>query len=72
MNDSDLCVNSQDIHYEDIKPIEVKSKDNCRSISLSLILNRYSSRYGIRMSLKNFGFENNIKSVPSYVLFCIK
>lgn len=72
MSDSDLCVNSQDIRYEDIIPIEVKSKDNCRSRSLSLILNRYSSRYGIRISLKNFEFENNIKSVPLYVLFCIK
>lgn len=123
MNDSGLCVNSQDIHYEDIIgdnpllnnfkggltenyvfnqlnvnklelyywtsgneaevdfitrigediiPIEIKSNDNVRSRSLSLFLNKYSSRYGIRISLKNFGFENNIKSVPLYAVFCIK
>ena len=27
---------------------------------------------GIRISAKNFGFENNIKSVPLYATFCIK
>ena len=28
--------------------------------------------FGIRISTKNFGLENNIKSVPLYAVFCIK
>ena len=30
-----------------------------------------SPKYAIRISEKNFGFENNIKSVPLYAVFCI-
>mgnify|MGYP006916035826 CR=1 FL=1 len=26
----------------------------------------------VRISAKNFGFENKIKSVPLYVVFCMK
>jgi len=32
---------------------------------------KYKSAYGIRISRKNFGFENGIKSVPLYAAFCI-
>ena len=28
-------------------------------------------KYMIRISLKDFGFNNNIKSVPLYAVFCI-
>lgn len=35
-------------------------------------MNRYNPKYGIRISTKNFGFENNIKSVPLYATFLIK
>ena len=31
----------------------------------------YKPKYGIRLSTKNFGFKNNIKSVPLYAVFCI-
>ena len=31
----------------------------------------YNPQYAIRISEKNFGFENNIKSVPLYAVFCI-
>ena len=35
-------------------------------------MKRYKPKYGIRISLKNFGFVNNIKVVPLYAVFCIK
>jgi len=57
---------------DDIIPIEVKSKINNRSRSLGVYVDRYRPVYSIRISQKNFGFENNIKSVPLYAAFCIK
>ncbi len=56
----------------DIIPLEVKASDNTRSRSLNEYVNKYSPKYSIRISSKNFGFENNIKSVPLYAVFCIK
>jgi hypothetical protein len=32
---------------------------------------KYKPEYVIRISAKNFGFENQIKSVPLYAVFCI-
>ncbi len=55
-----------------IIPIEVKADNNVGSKSLKIYMNRYKPKYGIRISTKNFGFENNIKSVPLYALFLIK
>lgn len=57
---------------EDIIPIEVKSSINVRSKSLNVYMEKYSPKYSIRISLRNFGFENNIKSIPLYAVFCIK
>lgn len=56
----------------DIIPIEVKSAANTRSKSLDVYAKTFSPKYSIRISAKNFGFENNIKSVPLYAVFCIK
>lgn len=55
----------------DIVPIEVKSSIHIKSRSLDLYINKYNPKYAIRISEKNFGFENNIKSVPLYAVFCI-
>lgn len=52
-------------------PIEIKSSENVRSKSLQQFVTRYNPAYSIRISAKNFGFENNIKSVPLYAVFCI-
>lgn len=57
---------------ENIIPIEVKSFINTRSRSLSVYEKSYSPAYAIRLSMKNFGFENGIKSVPLYSVFCIE
>ena len=54
-----------------IIPIEVKAADNVRSKSLNQFVAKYKPKYSIRVSGKNFGFENGIKSVPLYAVFCI-
>lgn len=53
-------------------PIEVKSSDNVRSKSLNQFITKYKPAYSIRISTKNFGFENGIKSIPLYACFCVK
>jgi len=55
----------------DVIPIEVKSGLRVRSKSVSIFLKQYQCPYAIRLSKKNFGYENNIKSVPLYAAFCI-
>ncbi len=54
-----------------IIPVEVKISENTKSRSLTNYMNEYNPPYGIRISSKNFGFNNNIKSVPLYAVFCI-
>lgn len=53
-------------------PIEVKSSENVRAKSLQQYVLKYNPPFAIRISKKNFGFENNVKSVPLYACFCIK
>jgi predicted AAA+ superfamily ATPase len=57
---------------QDIVPIETKANLSTKSKSLNIFVNKYKPNYAIRISAKNFGFENNIKSVPLYAVFCIK
>lgn len=52
-------------------PVEVKKGKRNRSKSLTVFVEKYKSPYSIRITKKNFGFENNIKSVPLYATFCI-
>lgn len=52
-------------------PIEVKSGTNTKSDSLNDYVRLFKPAWSIRISEKNFGFENNIKSVPLYAVFCI-
>lgn len=54
-----------------IIPIEVKTSTHVKSRSLDLFMKTYNTKYAIRISEKNFGFEKNIKSVPLYAVFCI-
>ena len=56
----------------DIIPIEVKKGRRNRAISLSNFVKTYNCPYAIKVSQKNFGFANNIRSVPFYALFCLK
>lgn len=60
------------LYNEDgIIPIEVKAKDNTKSKSLNIYMQKYQPKYAIRISAKNFGFANNIKSIPLYAAFLI-
>lgn len=53
-------------------PVEVKKGRRTKSVSLSIFVKQYSCPYSIRISKKNFGFDNNIKAVPPYAVYCIK
>lgn len=62
------------ILYNDdgIIPIEVKAGERTQSKSLNVYIEKNNPKYAIRISTRNFGFENNIKSVPLYATFLIK
>lgn len=52
-------------------PVEVKSSGNTRSRSLSVYRGKYGPAESIRVSTKNFGLDNGVRSVPLYAAFCI-
>lgn len=55
-------------------PIEVKSSNNNKSKSLNTYINKFNPPYSIRISTKNFGYndQNKIKSIPLYATFCVE
>lgn len=55
----------------DIIPIEVKSADNTRAKSLNVYIQTNNPEYAIKLSSKNFGYENGKKTIPLYAAFCI-
>ena len=55
----------------DIIPIEVKSNIHTKSKSLDVYMKTFNPKMAIKISEKNFGYENNIKSVPLYAVFCV-
>lgn len=63
----DFIINNND----GIIPVEVKASENTQAKSLKVYMEKYKPSYGIRISAKNFGFTNNIKSIPLYAVFCI-
>ena len=54
-----------------IIPIEVKAADNTRAKSLGVYMQMFKPEYAIKLSTKNFGFEDGKKTVPLYATFCI-
>jgi len=56
---------------EHVVPVEVKKGVRTRSGSMVLFTKKYRSPFVIRISQKNFGFENSIKSIPLYAAHCI-
>ena len=52
-------------------PIEVKSADNTKAKSLKVYMETYKPDYAIKLSTKNFGFQDGKKIVPLYAAFCI-
>lgn len=49
-----------------VVPIEVKSGENVRSVSLAKACDKYACPMAIRISAKNFGYENGILCLPLY------
>ena len=54
-----------------IVPLEAKSADNARSKSLQQYREKFHPEYSIRVSTKNFGLANEIRSIPLYAMFCL-
>lgn len=54
-----------------VMAIEVKKGEHVRSRSLNLFIGAYNPSSAIRLSLKNFGEKDGLKSVPLYAAFCI-
>lgn len=52
-------------------PIKGKSADNTRAKSLRVYMETFRPDYAIKLSAKNFGFEDGKKTVPLYAAFCI-
>lgn len=55
----------------DIIGVDVKKGEHIRSRSLSVFVSSYNPAYSIRLSLKNFGEVDGLKSIPLYAAFCI-
>lgn len=52
-------------------PIEVKSAENTKAKSLKVYMETYKPADAIKLSSKNFEFEDNKKIVPLYAALCI-
>lgn len=57
---------------EQIIPVECKAGEHVRAKSLMVYREKYHPQYAIRISGKNFGMENKIRSVPLYAVFCME
>jgi hypothetical protein len=55
-----------------IIPIEAKSGTDVRSKSLEAFRTKYGTEKAIRISSRNFGLMNGIRSVPLYAVWCVK
>jgi predicted AAA+ superfamily ATPase len=56
---------------EGIIPLEVKAGTNKKTPSLRVFLEKNRAPYSVRLTSRNFGFANEIKSIPLYASFCV-
>lgn len=56
---------------EHVIPVECKAGDHVKAKSLMVYKEKYNPAYSIRISTRNFGMADGIKSVPLYAAFCI-
>lgn len=54
-----------------IIPIEVKKGLHTRAKSMNQFRQTYHPELAIRISQKNFGLEEGIRSIPFYAVFCM-
>ena len=82
-----LKTNGYDLHYwqsdntaevdfviqkdSHVIPVECKAGNHVKAKSMMVYMERYNPIYAIRVSTRNFGMINGIKSVPLYSVFCI-
>ena len=52
-------------------PIEVKAGEHAKSRSLSVYRERYKPELSIRLSTRQFEYQNGLKSLPLYAAFCL-
>ena len=52
-------------------PVECKAGDHVKAKSLMVYREKYDPAYCIRISGRNFGMKDGIRSVPLYAVFCI-
>ena len=52
-------------------PVEVKSSENTKAKSINVYIDTYKPAYAVKLSTKNFGFDDGKKSVPLYAAFCL-
>ena len=69
--------NTQEVEYilqdgMNVIPVEVKKGRKVDAISLNNFKKTYNCPFAYRVSGKNFGFANGIKSIPLYAVFCIE
>ncbi len=57
---------------QEIVPIEVKANEHTKSRSLTIYQQKYQPQFSLRFSTKNFGWHNQIKSIPIYAVFCLE
>ncbi|MEG1168149.1 MAG: DUF4143 domain-containing protein [Gordonibacter sp.] len=55
----------------EVVPIEVKSGENVSSRSLEAYRKAYGPPYVVRISARQFGYANGVRSVPLYAAFCL-
>jgi predicted AAA+ superfamily ATPase len=54
-----------------VVPLEAKPAGSARSKSLRNFRDMYKPEFVYRVSARSFGFENGIKSIPLYAVFCL-
>ncbi len=69
--------NTQEVEYilqdgMSVIPLEVKKGRKVDAISMNNFKKTYKCPFAYRVSGKNFGLANDIKSVPLYAVFCIE
>ena len=52
-------------------PVECKAGNHVKAKSMMVYMEKYDPVYAMRISTRNFGMVNGIKSVPLYSVFCI-
>jgi len=52
-------------------PVECKAGDHVKARSLMQYMDRFHPAYATRVSGRNFGMVNKIRSVPLYAVFCL-